>query len=390
MEKVIILEGNMVERKGILDKIKNSLADYELFIFDKQDNYDYVSQMVTEISCFEERRLFIIKHLPKMDAPTEAQSRTKVLNHFKKLFPVIPLGNIVVFDNVGLSAESFFKEVRKCGRVYKFNQKISKSDAYRVVNEYFQKRKIRFDREITSLIVDSLNLDGTDVDVDKLYLLIKKFYHYIYGKTKVTKQDVYAVCSSSRDFIIWTFYNMLDENSAALEDNKQMELVMGLITEYLENAKYFQHEATMTIQSMVWRYGLLLMVKNGVNNKMSLEEISRKISNINKLESSGRAQRMRLKPKMKSEQRIPQYSSKMIGSVSNRNYGRASLSCYTLNQLLLIYYVLVKTLIKIRSGCTDAEIKISLYLIVSTICGEITKKNTIDGVLEHKKVKYGI
>jgi len=214
-------------------------------------------------------------------------------------------------------------------------------------------------------------------------LTVKKFHQYIHGKNKITKEDVYAVCSSSKEFIIWSLYNMLDDISAS--NNKDMGSAILLVNNYLDNAKYFEHEAVMMIQGMIWRYGLVMMTKSGANNRMSQKEINDKISNIKKLESKGRSYNIKMKPKITKNKEIPAYSCNMINSVMNQNYGRVVLSCYNFDQLLLIYYVLVKTLIKIRSGCTNSEIKIAVNMIISVICGGITKQNTIDGILEHKK-----
>ncbi len=391
MNKICVLEGNIVDRKGVLEKIKNSLADnYELFVFDKQDTYEYVSQMITELSCFGERRIFIIKELPKIDAPTEVQARTKVLNRFKKLFKIIPEGNILVFDNVGISAESFFKEVRKYGKIYKFAQKINKSDARKLIDVYFQKRKMKLNGDILGLIADSLNVDGDEVDVDKLSLVIKKFHNYVCGKKNVNKEDVYKVCSSSKEFVIWSLYNLLDEQSLLNDSNKDVSLIMKLINGYFENVKYFQHEAVMLIRSIIWRYGVLLLFKNGVNNRISQKEIINQILNIKKLESKGRAYKIKLTTKLKDDKSIPEYSFKMINSIIERRGGRVSLACYSFDKLILIYYILIKTLIKIRSGCTDAEVKIVILINILTICGIIKKKNTLDGILSYKKMLYGI
>ena len=385
MNKVIVLEGSIADRKRILNKIKGSLTDdYDTIIFDNKDHYDYVSQSITEISCFDIDRLFILKELHTIEAPDKAQARIKVLNRFKKLFPSIPAGNIVVFNNVGLSAESFFKEVRKYGEVHKFAQKINKSDGKRMVNDYFKKQQIVLNDELAQLLVDSLDLSGKEVDVDKLYLTIKKFHQYVHGKSKITKEDVYTICSSSKEFIIWSLYGILDDISVSKD--KDISAAISLLDNYLSNVKYFNHEAVMIISGMVWRYGLLLLTKNGANNKISQQEINSKISNIKKLESKGRSYKIKMKPKMTKDGPTPEYSYKMINSVMNQNYGRVVLACYNFDQLLLIYYALVKTLIKIRSGCTDSEIKISLYIIVLVICGAITKQNTIDGILGHKKV----
>ena len=40
------------------------------------------------------------------------------------------------------------------------------------------------------------------------------------------------------------------------------------------------------------------------------------------------------------------------------------------------------------ASLTDAEVAMALHMIVLVICGEMSKKNTIDGILEHKKMGY--
>lgn len=389
MNKVIVLEGNIIERKRILKKIKDSFTDnYETTIFDKKDHYDYVAQALSEISCFSEDKLFIMKELPKIDAPTDAQARTKVLNRFKKLFSSIPAGNVLVFDNVGIFAESFLKEVRKYGEVHNFKQKINKADGKKIVNAYFKNKNIVLNVDVTQLLLDSLNLNSDEVDIDKLYLLMKKFHYYVYGKSKITKEDVYLICSSSQEFIIWSLYNILDDIS--LSKDKYIGSAISLVNKFLDNAKYFKHEAVMIIKGMTWRYGLLLLVKNCVNKQISQQEIKQQISNIYKLESHGRSYKIKMNTKILKDQPVPEYSAKMINSVMSDYYGKPSLSCYNYSQLLLIYYTLIKATIKIRTGCTESEIKIAMSIIISVICGVITKKNTIDGILEHNKVLYGI
>ena len=380
MNTVVVLEGNIIDRKRELDKIKFSLTDYEQFIFDKEDSYDYVSQFISEISCFEKLRLFIIKELPRIEAPNAAQERTKVLNRFKKLFPFIPCGNLVVFNNIGISAESFLKEVIKYGKVYKFPQKIKKDEAKRKINKFLNSKNIQFDDDTTTLIVESLNTEGSDIDLDKLYLLMRKMYNYIAGKTKITKEDVYNVCDTSKDFIIWNLYNLLD--------NKEMSSSLSLVINFLDNCKNFKFETEFLLKGMIWRYGLLLMVKNGINDKKSQQTISQEISNINKLETTGKKRIMQMNCKFKDDKVVPEYSSKMINSVLGMGYNKSPLPFYSCKQLLLIYYSLIKTLIKIRSGCTDAEVRTAFHLNILVICGQIMKKNTIDGILEHKKMIY--
>ena len=389
MNRVFVLEGNISERKRVLKNIKDSFTDsYDIIIFDKKDHYDYVSQLLTEMSCFSDNRLFIMKEFPHIESPTETTVRSKLFNRFKKLFPSIPAGNVLVMDNIGISAESFLKEVQKYGEVHKFKQKISKSEGRNVINSYFKKRDIVINEDVSQLLVDYLNVSGDEIDVDKLYLIILKFHHYIHGKNNITKDDAFAVCSSSKEFIIWSLYNMLDQISSS--QDKYFGHVVIFVNDFLDNVEHFEYEVTKTINNMIWRYGLLLIAKNGANKKMSQQGISQEISNICKLERKGKAQRIKMNPKIVKDVVVPEYSSKMINSIMSDYRGRPALTCYNYGQLLLIYYTLVKTSLKIRSGCTESEIRIAFSMIISVICGVITKKNTIDGILEHNKVLYGI
>ena len=389
MNKVIVLEGNSSERKRALKKIRNSLTDgYNTTIFDNKDSYDHVSNSITEMSCFGEDNLFIVRELPRIEAPTDAQARTKVIGRFKKIFKDIPYGNVLVFDNIGLSANSFLKEVKKFGEVHQFKQKVNKSDGKKAAISYFDHKKMVISEEVAQLLVDSLNLDGDEIDIDKFNLLMHKFYHYVYNKKEVTTKDVHSVCLASKDFVTWTLYKVLDKISAS--EGKDITPAVVLINDYLNNVKHFQHESVMLIRGMSWRYGLLLLAKQGVNSGMAQKEIVNQISNISKLESKGRAFMMKLSQKMDKDQPKQEYSTGMINSVMSSYYGTAPLTCYSYDQLLLIYYTLVKTVLKVRTGCTDSEIRIAISIVIAVVCGVISKKNTVDGILEHNKMGYGI
>jgi len=389
METVYILEGSLNKRKRLLTKLKESLADYELFVFDKNDHYDYVSQIVTEISCFAKQRLFIIKELPQIKIKSKnkkssatsnkkSQMRTKVLNNFKKLFSSIPAGNVILFDNIGISSAPFLKEVEKYGRVFKYPQNITKYDARKIISTYFKKTKIDLPEEIIVIASDVLNLSSDEVNVDKLDLFLIKLHNYASSKSSVTKSDIFAICATSKDFIIWNLYNILDKS---VED-REYSNAFKIVIDFLMNTKYFQHEATMLIQGMLWRYGLLLIAKSGINNKMSKQEIIDNISNIRKLKSEGRSQKIKMSPKEDK----PEYSVKMINTVIERRYNKNILSYYTFDELIQIYYVISKSLVKIRSGCTTSEIITILQIIFLTICGKLKKNEVVDNILGHKKM----
>jgi len=226
---------------------------------------------------------------------------------------------------------------------------------------------------------------GNDVDVEKLELLMLKLYHYVQGKTSLTKKDVFDVCAVSHDFIIWSLYNIFDGSDG--EDRKtKYGRSFKMAYDFLLNTRYFNHEATMLLQSMLWRYGLLLMGKSSVEKRIPKKDIEVEIANIRKLKSEGKAQRIKMSPK---EDR-PEYSDKMVNGVLYQRRGADLLSCYTYDELLSIYRTISKSLVKIRSGCTNAEIITFLQLTFLTICGELNKNTSSPCILEPKKMTRGV
>ena len=377
MDKVFLIDGGINQCKGVLDKIKNSFTDYEIFTFDSEDPYEYVSQMICELSCFGSDRLFLIKELPSINAPSVAQSRTKVLSRFKKLFNNIPRGNVIIFYRVGVSAESFLKEIRKHGQVYLFSQKINKNEAIKKINTYFNKKNIIIDSDTSSLVVNSINVDAHEVDIEKLSLLLKKIYNYTYGKKKITKDDIYLICSDSKDFVVWNLYNFLDD--------KNYCSAIQLMNDYFENCyKNINIEASLLLNGMLWRYGLLLIAKSSVEIGEKSKDIKQKILNIKKLESKGKAYKIKMNMAIKDNKPVNKYSDKMIISILNGYGGRSSINSYSLDTLSLIYFSIVKSLIKIRIGCEVSEVKNIIRIIILVICSEISKKNIIDNLLQNR------
>ena len=82
----------------------------------------------------------------------------------------------------------------------------------------------------------------------------------------------------------------------------------------------------------------------------------------------------------------PEYSIGMINNVMQIKYGKDTLSCYALNDLMSIYCTIAKSLVKIRSGCTVSEIITFLQIIFLTICGELGSNTSIGNILGHKRM----
>ncbi len=380
MKTVCLLDGNIRERRGLLDKIKGSLSDYEMSVFDETDCYDQVSQVVTELSCFGQRRLFILKDIPRLrkagkSKEEKKKARDKVIRDFKKLFPLIPMGNLLVFDNVGISAKSFHKEVEKYGTVHLFKQRILKTDAKRVICEYFKRRKIGISENVAFLAAETLNFDGKDVDVDCLSLLLLKLYNHAYGKPSITEKDISDICAHSNKYVMFLLYKIFDGK----DRSEHYDRAFGMMKTYLDNSKNPESELIRSLYTMLKRYGLVLMAKSGFDLKISGQDIATQILNIIELKTSGNKYRQVMSPKDNS--RKPMYSENGTGSVVHGWHGDI-MSCYTVDDLLEIYLTILKALGKIRFGCTDSELMTVLQIVFLTICGQLKVHTSGADVLE--------
>ena len=378
MKKVFLIEGNWFQRQESLDKIKEYLGEYALYSIDENNSYEYLKQIISEIPCFEEKKLIIINDFPKIKALDKAQRRAKVLNNLKKILPKIPNGNIVVLNNLNISAKSFVDIVKKIGKVCIFNKNILKYKAVDWIIDYFKKREKIINCDDAFLIANSLGVETKEVNMDKLYLIVKKIEQYIGRKKNIVKDDVLLVCSQSREFVIWNLYNYFD--------NKDFCNAMKALKNLLIFSKNAEHEIVQLIYQIQWKYNLLLIAKSEAVKEKSRKDICDKILKLNKMERKGKAKKITMSLKTQKDENIPAYSYGMINSIfDERNNNKASISCYSYKGLLLINYAIKKTLIKIRAGCSQNELLILIEFIFMTICGIIKKEKTLD-ILENKNL----
>jgi len=379
MKKVFLLEGNWFQRQEVLNKIKEHLDVYTLYSFDENNNYEYLKQVISEISCFEEKKLIIVDAIPKIKAPDKAQRRSKVLNNLKKILPKVPSGNIVVLNNLNISGKSFIDFIKKIGKVYIFEKNIKKYKACDWVVNYFKEKNKIITIDDAFLIANSLGAEAKEVNIDKLYLLVKKVEQYTANKKNIVKNDILLVCSQIKEFVVWNLYNCFDD--------KDFCNSLKMLKELLTFSKNTEHEIVQLMHQLQWKYNLLLLAKNGVNNKKLKKDVCDEILKLNKLERKGVSKNIIMNLMIKNDEEVPVYSIGMINSIfEERNGRKASLSCYSFNQLLLINCAITKTLTRIRGGCTPNEIFILIEFIFMTICGIVNKESTLN-LLENQNLE---
>jgi DNA polymerase III delta subunit len=381
-KKVFAIDGNRIDRQRTLNQIKESVGDHTLFVFDSSNSYEFVSQFITDLNLFDDKtRLVVLNELPLAAAKERKDARLKAITGFIKIIPMIPAGNVLVFNNVGVEAKKFVDTINQYGEVFHFNQKVDIKDAGSVIFEYFRKREKTIHPQDVTMLSKIVADGSTSVDLDVLNLALLKLDHYTGKRSKIDQEDIFSIFEHYEKFIIWRLYTLLED--------KQYSEAITFVSRYMDMSSNTLSTVLELLGSMIWRYGGLLCMKSAKSQGYYDNKMIAEVSSILKVErdeddKSKKDIKMRYslkKDKTKGDDQeqekgnpYPMYSEKMIeGVIEGWGRSRSSLEDYSLIHLSIIYCTLIHVLMKIRTGCTESEWIVSLHLIMLLICKKITR-----------------
>ena len=377
MKRAILLEGNFIQSQGVLNKVKDYLGEYELHSFDERCSYDFVQKTILEFSCFGEKKLVLISGVPKISAPSKSQARTKVMGKFQKVISKIPRGTIVVFNNLGIRSKKFKSAIEAVGTVYEFEKKFGKHRAITWLEKKFKSEDKVVKLSDIEVMVNSFGVDKKEIDYDDLYLLFLKVMQYIGVRKNINLDDIHNVCLSSREFEIWSIYESFDD--------KDFCSAMSRLQDILYMAKYVESEVVQLLSNMEWRYKMMILVKDGIVRGLKEKDINKELSNIYKLGREGKADRIRMSVMEKDGQPSSMFHPYAVSKLFEpRGRKKPPIQCYSRGELFLINYSLGKAFEKIRSGCTEHEILMTVELVFMTVCGKIKKMDTLNLLTSNK------
>ena len=362
--------GNWLERTAILDKIKTAMGDYELLVFDESYGWEYVAQSILENDCFGENSLIILNGLPLVKGKDASASRTKVLNDLKKILPKVDGNKCVVLNGITITSKTFHKAIDGKVQVMSFDNMVAKRNtngsAVARLTGYFREKEKQISDDDAFLIVDSINYNNKDVSLDKVFIMAKKIEALVGSRKKITHDDVISICSLSPDFLIWNLFKALDHQ------NYKEALI--LVDKIASRSLSFEHEVVMAISTMIWKYRLLLFVRTSLDAGMKPNDIFTRLQKLVKWENVGQGVKRYSTPQQtkKDKRNISMYSKPAVDMLFYNNYGKSVISCYAQEHLMNILPLVQMSLRKIRSGCTEGEIRTVLEILCLVICCQLS------------------
>lgn len=358
------MTGNYHQRAHVLRNLQSYLTSkgpYETSVYGGEVTLEYVQSQIQQRSCFEDNQRLIILN----DWPAFKTTKPTMYKHFLKMCEGITDGIVLVCNNLETDADSFMKAISSIAKVYTFKGELKQWDAQGWVKGEIANREKEISDYGAEAIICAVGTkeSGWTIDIDKLYMMIDKLCGYVGRRKAITDDEVIAVCTDSSDFIIWSLYPLLD----AREFCNAMKLIQkGFDLE--EDAKDF---AESILYSMIWRYRLMLFVKEGSAQGWDTARIISEISKLHKMKRSGNAFGIRYIFELNEEKVPPKpiYNQKQVEKLFDGKNSKPPILCYNRKELYEALMIIEQTLQKIRAGATKFETICLLDSVIMSICG---------------------
>jgi len=358
LNKLFWLSGSYYMRKRIIAKIQKGIGQHSLTICDNDDNGGYISSQLSEVQLFDEKKLVILKIFPFL-AKSSTTNNKRIINVLQN----IPDNCFVIIDNISpTSKPTLYKAVKKIGKVFDYPKFLNRRDAITWVFNRFKeyKKEVRY-KEI-EFIVDSIGVeDNKGVDVDKLYVCVKKICDYLGQRsTRISREDIMKVANRHNKFIVWNLFNALDDKNL-----KDCFSIIDLISKSGKTQSIMSYVFMM----ILWRFRMLWFIKESLSQRKNKNEIIDDIQkNFHKLSHNGSGFEMNFEIDKFNDVIKPAYSVNMIRVAMTGYYNRPpSINKYDRSDIFRIIKCAKECLVKIRYGVSDVDALVLFDNLIFTI-----------------------
>lgn len=355
--------------KSVLDKIKEKVKDTESFTCDSYTEFSKLYTMLNSNHCFGSNRFILVFDLPDMTDGEKKKLKLSIEN--------LPEDILLVFYMIDPSKEkAIFNSVEKIGKIYHFENKVSFSNAKDWVDKRTSELGIEIEELAKLAMVENCGYnDKKEINLDILNSAIEKLVLYAPNKKTYNLNEIIATSSFYESFIIWDLLNACDD--------KDYDKCLNLFEKCVLTSRNVVEALNSVINTLVWKYRLLLFIKDRLAYKIDKETVSKEASSIRRVSYNGTGFNAKTEidlVKTGPNEGLPVciWNSGVVFKAINSQYGKkASIELYSRKELYLIIKCLEDCLIFTRSCKYDNE----AYLIADIIF------MTISSVMDNKSLK---
>jgi len=343
------LSGSYYMRRQRMADIKKAIGDHILCVFRDTDGGGYVESKITEVDLFSTKKLVVLKGFPTF-AKTSATDNKKVI----KMLQNIPENCYVVIDGISQTGKpTIYKAFQKFGKVINFPKYLDRRDALEWVGDRLEERDKDIKQKDIAFIVDSIGSESKGIDVDKLFVCVKKICDFLGDEEKITREDVIRVADKYNRFVVWSLFDAID--------NRNFDQCIFILDAACRTDK-LSSVAEHIFNLVLWRYRMLWFLKEGKACKMSNDTIKEDIKRIYKIVKSGSGLNSTLRTEVDDSGNKKQaYSPNAVKLALDGFYDKKPIiNFYQRKNIFRIIKSAEESLMKIRYGASPAEIRLLL------------------------------
>jgi DNA polymerase III delta subunit len=361
------LTGSYFTRKVLLNKIKSYLVDPKLYYY-YDDNIDgeIVEAEILGNTLFEdESKIVVIKSIPKFQKAKKATIEKRFVN----ICSNVPDTTVLVFDNISSkNYKKLFQHVKKIGKVIESPSSLNFNKAVDFIYKQLLNKDINIEIDDCRFAVSCFRRVDKEIDFDTLHLFTEKLLSYIGKRKKVNRDDILAISDSYNSFVIWDFLNTLD--------NKDYNKCYELFYDACKIGKSIQDTVSSILNSALWKYKMLLFVKEGFQHTNNIEKIVSSVGSVTKFNKEGSQYSAIYQPiKDNYGKVISLFKTTTIRNTLKSYYGKPpTVSKYSLLDIVRAFRCCEEARSQLRCrdksfAVTDVDALLMIDNLIMTVCG---------------------
>ncbi len=368
MSNVFWISGNSHDKRKHLFELKQHFADGEILEIDESVSYTFLEEQTLSNSCFTEKKLVIIKALPK---PTG--TKPTMLKHLMKLLENLPKQTAVAFYGIEPSEEeALFKQVSKIAKVDAYPYKLNEEDAINwIVHVFDEDYGKTIDEPTAKTLVQTSGFDKSKSGImaDQLRLAIRKISDFVGKRKTITNDDILVNSFGTDELVIWKIFDAMDK--------KNLGVCMETAIKFCHQQNDVVSGVIQLFNVMLWRYRGLFFLKEGLQKKLSKDEVAKQIGLLSKMASEGTQSHMVMKSDVNesgANKGLPKqaYTDYFVKGSLFGNFGnKAIVDLYGRKDLFRIINCIQDAVMQLRMRDLDSEKMLLLDTVFYTVCNAV-------------------
>lgn len=273
------LSGGYHRRNAMMSRIRERFPEFEYIVINSDHEFEYLMSKLRSGGCFNSGRLISVTSIPKTK---NANAKKKYIERLKKILDGPMTDCFLVFNGVESTKEkAIFNAVKDHAKIYEYEDVVAQKDASYYISKRMRALKLRGNDEICNTLAEYCgkipNVKG--YSADKIEMALFSLSLALGEGAEVTRENIESITFQHDDFIIWDMMNALDA--------KDCERVTSLLSKLQVTDKGLNQSATEMIQTLLWRYRLIMLIREGYSTKKSRDQILSDALSIRKMTRTG-------------------------------------------------------------------------------------------------------